>query len=227
VPPKRSLIDRLTGPSARTWWLQKVRPHDLLQPSTMTFPDRHPALFDTLQSLLAPVAQPAILSFGCSTGEEIFSLAQRFPTARLRGIDINGACIAKARRALGAAPDPRIDFVCAASAAKEPAQHYDAVLALSVLRHGRLDAEQPRDCAAILPFARFAGAVASLDACLRPGGVLMIWASHFRFLDTLVATDYTAIGEMNRQAHLPLYGPDNQRCAPQATEPVLFRKRGV
>jgi SAM-dependent methyltransferase len=220
----RRLPSRLAGPRAAAWWLGRFGGGGLLQPATVTSPERHPELFDSVGELLAELASPAILSFGCSTGEEVFSLAQRFPFATVRGIDINPACIRAARHRLAAHPDPRLGFVRAASASSEAPHSYDAIFALSVLRHGRLDAEAPDDCSAILPFARFAAAVAALDACLKPGGLLIVWGSHFRFADLPLAIGYEVILSRAAKSRTPVYGPDNRRLAYCGTEDIIFRK---
>jgi SAM-dependent methyltransferase len=196
-----------------------------MQPATVTSANRHPELFDRVVDLLADHPRPAILSFGCSTGEEVITLARRFPTATLRGIDINPACIRTARQRLANTPDPRIDFVCASSAEGELPDRYDAIFALSVLRHGRLDAERPDDCSAILPFDRFARAVAALDGCLKPGGLLVIWGSHFRFADLPLAAGYSTLHSQPLRPAMPLYGADNGRIAQPGSEAVIMRKR--
>lgn len=220
----RRLPSRLAGPRAAAWWLSRFGGAGLLQPATVTSEDRHPELFDRVAALLVGVEAPAILSFGCSTGEEVFTLAQRFPTATVRGIDINPACIRAARRSLAANPDPRLSFARADSAQGEPPASYDAIFALSVLRHGRLDAELPDDCSAILPFARFAAAVAVLDACLKPGGVLTIWGSHFRFADLPLAAHYDVIFSRAARSDLPVYGSDNRRLAEPGVEQIILSK---
>ncbi len=220
----RRLPSRLAGPRAAAWWLDRFGGGGLLQPATVTSPERHPELFDRVGELLAGIASPAILSFGCSTGEEVYSLAQRFPFATVRGIDINPACIRAARRALAVHPDPRLSFARADSASGEAPNSYEAIFALSVLRHGRLDAEQPNDCSAILPFARYAAAVAALDACLKPGGLLLIWGSHFRFADLPLAASYEPILSRAAPPGLPVYGPDNRRLADPGGEDIILRK---
>lgn len=223
----RRLRSRLAGPRAAAWWLDRFGGGGLLQPATVTSPERHPDLFDRVGQLLAAVEHPAILSFGCATGEEVFTLARRFPTARIHGIDINPACIRAARRALAARPDPRLSFARADSASGEPPHTYDAIFALSVLRHGRLDAELPDDCSAILPFARFAAAVAALDDCLKPGGLLIIWGSHFRFADLALAGGYKRILSRAPLPDLPIYGPHNHRLPDPGCEDIILRKRAT
>lgn len=221
------LPSRLAGPRAAAWWLRRFSGGGLLQPATVTSQDRHPDLFDRVGELLTDIESPAILSFGCSTGEEVFTLGRRFTTATVRGIDINPACIRAARRSFAANPDPRISFTRADSASDEVPHSYDAIFALSVLRHGRLDAEQPDNCSTILPFARFAAAITALDACLKPGGFLIIWGSHFRFADLPLATGYELILSRPTPPDLPVYGSDNRRFAEPGIEQIILSKRAT
>ena len=147
------------------------------------------------------------------------------PDALIKGIDINPLCIRQARRQLAGVDKERVEFACAASASGEPAACYDAIFALSVLRHGRLDAEQPDDCSAILPFARFARSIAELDRCLKPGGLLVIWGSHFRLSDTDVQPRYMVDLARPYPPALPVYGAENRRLADPGVEQIVLRKQ--
>lgn len=216
-------IDRLLS-RLEAFRLRHFRQHHLLQPSTLTVADRHPRLFTELRNRLRAVERPHLLSFGCSTGEEVFALADYFPTATIRGIDINHACIRTARRRARQAADPRLSFACASSAAAEPVGGYDAIFALSVLRHGRLDAERPDDCSAILPFARFAAILDGLDRCLRPGGYMVLWGSNFRFRDTPLMAGYAVEFAMPPKERLPVYDDKNQRLSEPGPQELIFKK---
>lgn len=218
-------MGRLITAGRMAWLLARFGGGRLMQPSTVTSANRHPELFDHIRQALADVEVPSILSFGCSTGEEVFTLGALMPDAGIRGIDINYSCIQQARRRLAEAGDDRLSFACAASAAGEPAAYYDAIFALSVLRHGRLDAEQPDDCSEILPFARFARSIAELDCCLKPGGLLVIWGSHFRLRDTDVQPRYAVELARPYPPALPVYGADNRRLGDPGVEQIVFRKQ--
>lgn len=217
-------MGRLITAGRMAWLLARFGRGRLMQPSTVTWEERHPALFDAVAAALADVPEPRLLSFGCSTGEEVFTLARRFPQGRVRGIDINPVCIATARAQVAERDGDRISFVRAGSAAGEAAEAYDAVFALSVLRHGRLDAERPDDCSAIFPFARFDAALVDLDRCLRPGGVLVLRACHFRFADSSIADRYAVLDSVALDGEVPVYGADNRLLPRQETEEILFRK---
>jgi hypothetical protein len=63
------------------------------QQVTFTASNRYPLLFQACADYLASVKSPRILSFGCSTGEEVFSIGEYIPDAKIMGIDINRWCL--------------------------------------------------------------------------------------------------------------------------------------
>src|SRR5665213_1447179 len=71
------------------------------QPYNHTLWDRYPWLFRFAAARLGDVKNLCILSFGCSRGEEVFSLRNYFPAATIKGIDIDprniACCQARAR----------------------------------------------------------------------------------------------------------------------------------
>lgn len=235
LDPLRTLARRVPFGMAAGRWLHRVvdpdlrererllrsQGQDLLQPFTDTAEDRYPELFDAIAERLAHLPEPRILSFGCASGAELCALRRRMPGARLTGIDINPREIARARRA-----DPQSDYrITAAPLAND---RFDAILALAVLRDGRLEHQKPDDCSAILPFARFERALAGLDAVLEPGGLLAVWHAHFRFADTGSAVNYEADRfRMPEPGQDLLWGPDNRRLDEVSEPRVLFRKRPV
>jgi trans-aconitate methyltransferase len=91
-----------------------------------------------VQAQLAADRKVNILSYGCSTSDEVFSLRRYFPHTTIKGLDINRANIAVCRRRLRAAPDAGMAFETAASTQAEPSSAYDAIFAMAVLRHGSL-----------------------------------------------------------------------------------------
>lgn len=212
---------RMTDPELRTIGrLIRTRRGQLFQPYPDTLEDRYPALFDALAERLADLPSPRILSFGCSSGEEVRALRRRLPQARITGVDINPRTLAKARRA----DSNPLSHYCSTA---NPADRYDAILALAVFRHGALEADRPENCSAILPFAQVEQGIAALDACLVPGGWLTIHNSHFRFKDTSASVHFDPV-----PIDLPdvwptevLYGTDNIRIAVAELLPVLFQKR--
>jgi SAM-dependent methyltransferase len=164
-------------------WLYLVRPTGSFQPFNDTLQDRYPHIFNFVSSTLGAERNLKILSFGCSTGDEVFSLRQYFPHADIKGVDINPANIAVCRRRLKRVPDAGISFLTACSTEAEPPSSYDAIFCMAVLRHGSLGLPDVTRCDHLICFADFARAVADFERCLKPGGLLIIRHSNFRLCD--------------------------------------------
>jgi SAM-dependent methyltransferase len=193
---------------------QKLSPGLLLQPSNYTKGDRYPWLQYFLCDVFSKGQARRILSYGCATGEEVFYLEEHLPDAELVGIDINPRNIAICDRKLAKQNGPHsIRFRCAGSPVDETSESYDAILCLAVLRHGALQDTMPDSCAPWIDFATVDHLVSELARCLKPGGYLIIWNSHFRFADMSAASQFKAVisDDSGSWANTPLYGPDNQR----------------
>ena len=197
------------------------------QPFNTTRADRYPRIFACVQQMLGADSPAQILSFGCSTGEEVFSLRRYFPRAKIKGIDINPGNIAVCRKGLARAGDPGLAFEVAASSAGEPTQAYDAIFCMAVLRHGGLGAPGVTHCDHLLRFADFAAAIADFHRCLKPGALLVVRHSNFRLCDTPAAADFeTALSlPYADEVKVPIFGPDNRLMEGVSYPDTVFRKR--
>jgi SAM-dependent methyltransferase len=219
----RVVVDK---PYRHAMWLYLARPRGAFQPFNNTQPDRYPVVFRFVQSALGRDSAIKILSYGCSTGEEAFSLREYFPHATIKGIDINAANIAVCRQRLATALDTNIVFVTAASAAAEPSGIYDAIFCMAVLRHSGLGLAGITRSDPLLRFEDFARAVADFERCLKHGGLWVIRHSHFRLCDAPVSERFETILRVPHGAQKPLlFGPDN-RLLPGCEYPdTVFRKK--
>ena len=204
------------------------RPRNLYQHRSITAADRYPVIFDFLRRQMAAVRTPRLLSFGCATGEEVFSLQKYFPTATIKGIDINPAnieaCLAAHRRAGG---DTRLSFECQSSAADETHEGYDIVFCMAVFTRWQLKANETiTSSTPHLYFADFARATSELANCVAPGGYFVIRHSAFRFADTPAGRDFRCMLTLPATgASFPRFGPDNLRLTDADTEDVVFQKK--
>ncbi len=198
----------------------------LFQPGLRTLDDRYPDIFRFVRDQIADAPTVRLLSFGCATGAEAFTLRRYFPTAQIKGVDISADAIAECRRRWSAdGQDPGLSFEQASSAAAEPAEAYDAVFAMAVYRHGALN-DGPPHCDPLIDFARFERSIALLARCLRPGGLLIIRHSFFRFNDCAIAGEFRQIMTCDAPDDPPdvAYDRHNRLTARDATEEGVFQK---
>jgi len=142
------------------------------------------------------------------------------------GIDINPYNIGRCLAQLAKAPHPGIRFLCSGSVTDLETESFDAIFCMAVTRHATLEVLKPDRCDDVLPFARFDSLVTQLARCLKPGGYLAIWNSHFRFADTHAAAGFDVVmnGPPHRTKTGPFYGPDNRRIDGTAYLEAVFRK---
>jgi hypothetical protein len=166
----------------------------LHQITPLTARDRYPELFAICRTALDTVPSPRVLSFGCSTGEELETLLDYVPGAILTGVEINPASRAVARSrplpesaaVLGDAPR-RI-------AARGP---YDAIFCMAVLQRypQRVLETGTTDISSLYPFAKFERQLALFDRWLAPRGLLVIQHTQYRVEDSAIAGSYERLPE--------------------------------
>jgi len=220
----RLAVDR---PYRHLMWLYLWRPKAAFQPFNDTRANRYPRIFSFVQSELGADSEVKILSYGCSTGEEAFSLRDYFPRAAISGIDINGGNIAVCRRRLKEMRDVAMSFETASSTEAEPAAAYDAIFAMAVLRHGSLGEPGVTRCDHLIRFEEFAQTVADFKRCLKPGGLLVIRHSNFRLCDAPTGAAFETILRVkvpDTAKKTPLFGPDNRLMSGAEYPDTVFRK---
>jgi SAM-dependent methyltransferase len=190
---------------------------ELHQTTPQTSEERYPALFD-LVAKLAPGAR-RILSFGCSTGEELAALRRRFGHAEIVGVEINPRSrkIAKWR----VAGDPHATVHTPDAIAGE----FDVIFALAVFQrepHKVVETDL-QDLSLHYPFERFDRTLSSLVARLRPGGLLCVAHAMYPVEISAAAGELESIS-ISPAMEGPLFGSDGKRLErPDAL--TIFRKR--
>lgn len=149
-----------------------------LQLSPQTRVDRFPKIFSRAKELCP--SPKSILSFGCSTGEECFSLAKVFPDVEIFGVDVSYWSISVARR------NNKFDMVHFCESLKS--EKFDLIFALMVL----FALENP------ISRENYDQAIKEIDKHLNVDGVLVIYTGQFAFTSTEVSKRYDVIKEWNR-----------------------------
>ncbi|HKA64195.1 MAG TPA: class I SAM-dependent methyltransferase, partial [Methyloceanibacter sp.] len=114
----------------------------------------------------------------CSSGEECVTLAEYFPKAEIVGADINPVILLQARKRRS----DRIRFVYASDRILSGLGGFDAIFCMAVLRS-----------AGHYPFEIYEERALFLETLLRPGGLLVIHNSPYRFGDTARKYSYETI----------------------------------
>ena len=187
------------------------------QTTTFTSADRYPAIFD-LAAVLRPDAS-RILSFGCSTGEELLTLRQRFAGAEIVGVELNPRCRALAKRRVAA--DARIRVI----PPKALTGSFDIICAMAVFQREphKITELDVNDLTAIYPFAHFEATLGDLVGRLRSGGLLCIDNAQYRVEDSPSAKTLTPVSK-SPAMHCAYFGPDGHRLR-KVRASTIFQKR--
>lgn len=197
------------------------------QPYNHTLPDRYPWLFQLAARELGDRENIHILSFGCSEGDEVFALAKYFPGATIKGLDIDPGNIARCR-ARGREESPtRLSFAEASSTRAEPSSVYDALFCLSVLCNGDLTNSGAERCDPVITFDAFERTVTDFARCLKPGGMLFLHTTNFRFCDTAISAVFDVVlkAEPSQLAKDVLFDRSNRLMRNMRYYDVGFRKQ--
>jgi SAM-dependent methyltransferase len=197
----------------RSQVLTRLRHKDRhFQGETASYEDRYPALFAECQKRFADLPRPKILSFGCATGEEVFSLGGYLPQAEIVGVDINSWCL---KQCVRRNTSERLRFLHSLSPEFAEMNGFDAIFCMAVFQRTehRIDGAQPTHTG--FTFERFQAEVGMLDRKLKPGGLFFLDQCDFSFEQTEIAGRYTPLEfEGNRVLRdRLLFGRDNRVMA--------------
>lgn len=205
-------------------------PPGLFQPYGTTRDARYSSRLQWLSEFVADKPETRILSFGCSTGEEVFNLARYFTQARIWGVDIEPGRIRDCqRRWRREGHSSRLGFECAANVESYQSESYDLILAMAVFRHGALGG-CPDQCSAWLRFRDFERVIMDFARVLRPGGLLVIRHANFRFGDTQVAHLFECLQRetfTDETEVTPIYGRDDHLLPGVRGDDGVYRKKSM
>jgi len=186
-------------------------PRALHQTSVLTWSDRYPGIFAACRAHLGDGPALRILSFGCSTGEEVLTLRRYFPSATIVGAEINERSLAACRRLPA---DDRIVFIRSDRAAVRVHGPYDAVFCMAVLQrtpHG-IEERGTTNLRWIYPFEKFDAQVRELDGQVRRGGLLVVHNTQYVFADSSVADRYAPLDAPGQEADVIVkFDPHSRR----------------
>lgn len=216
-----TLVAAVVDRRVRSQWVTRMLAGDAVhQDATVTKEDRYPELFSAVAAQLG--GEPCtILSYGCSSGEEVVALRRYFPAARIVGAEINKAMLARCRRL---PVDPDTTFVHSTPDGIAALGPYDAIFCMAVLqrRPHMVDRDGLTDISKHYPFSRFAEAIAFLTNLLKPAGLLIVEHSQYRVEDVASALSLVPAGG-TFEAKGPRFDATSQRIEPQPIVSRIFR----
>jgi len=159
------------------------------QVRTNTCFDRYPVLFQQLKECCEDdIKALPILSYGCSTGEECFTLRDKyFQKTRIVGVDIVEENIEVAKNNIR--DRENINFLFSEHDNLLLDSPYQAILCMSVLCRWP-ESEPIENIADLYAFNKFQSKLDELHSLLAIGGVLVIYNASFLFSDTFLYNKY-------------------------------------
>ncbi len=164
------------------------------QISSYTKENRYPVLFQITKKYFetknTKYCDLKILSYGCSTGEEVKTLNDYLPGAKITGVDINKWCIKQAKKKY-----TNNNFTFTNNFDKIENEKFDAIFVLAVLQNTINRTAKNNTVAQKFLFSDFNNEIVKLDKILKTGGLLIIDQTDFNFLDTEISKKYKVLND--------------------------------
>ncbi|WP_413307880.1 class I SAM-dependent methyltransferase [Bacillus sp. 1P10SD] len=181
--------------------LQLINSRNVHQTTPYTYMDRYPTIFSACSEYLEGKQGLKILSYGCSTGEEVLTLRKYFPNAQIVGADINKRSLAKCKKL---PVDNNIKFIYSTPSEIQKHGSFDAIFCMAVLQRKPhyIKSKGISSLKKIYPFEKFEQQIIELDNHVNKDGLLVIHFTQYSLCDTEVAPRYMALGNHNQNDYL-------------------------
>ena len=183
--------------------------------SHFTKPNRYPEIFSAC-SKLKPKAKN-ILSFGCSTGEECFSLRTYFPDSTIYGTDLFQFVLDEA---IAKNTDPNIHFSLGL-----PKVKFDIIFCMTVFCRHHLHGIHPT-IGVTFKFEDFEKQLGPLVSSLNYSGCIVIHNSHFRFFETIYGPQFSTI-HVDANDITPQFDKNNNRTTTQYSDCIFWKNEKI
>ena len=179
------------------------RAKDIQQATTLTYMNRYPEVFSDCRDYFGHRKNIRILSFGCSTGDEVLTLRKYFPDAEIIGAEINKYNLKKCREL---PLDKNITFIYSKNSTLQQYGPYDAIFCMAVLQriptqirmHGITNIKK------LYPFDKFNKQLMDLDKLVRMNGLLVVHFTQYMFSDSDIAYQYEPLDDQQQSADLQM-----------------------
>ena len=184
--------------------------------------NRYPRLFEIVARELKNIPNPKILSFGCSTGEEVFTIREYIPHSEIIGVDINHRAISLAKKS---APLGALHFFHYLDKEWTLNAPYNCIFALAVFQKPEHRDFQRKTALGSFTFDKFKEIFEIFDSLLEPGGILVIEHSDFSFRDLPISKKYsTSEMEQPTRRERPIFSMNNAKASSFHESHCIFIK---
>ncbi|TVY01090.1 methyltransferase domain-containing protein [Paenibacillus cremeus] len=180
--------------------LRLLNSRNVHQTTPLTYMNRYPEIFSACRDHFDTKQDLKILSYGCSTGEEVLTLRKYFPNAHIIGADINKRSL-KICRKLNV--DEKITFIYSTPSEIQKHGPFDAIFCMAVLQRKPhyIAAKGISSLKKIYPFEKFEKQIIEFDELINPQGLLIVHFTQYSLLDTIVASNYKTLGNYNQDTY--------------------------
>lgn len=180
------------------------------QSRSYTYENRYPALFAICKEYFKDRENVKILSFGCSTGEEVYSINSYLPQATIIGTDLNHYNLRQCNKK---ETKEHIRFIHSLSEEYQQSCNFDAIFCMAVLQH--INNRHGVNMATKFTFQQFEEQLIALDEKLKVDGLLFIDQTDFDFLQTSIHSRYSPLeAEGSRTvSNRPLFNSNNVKVS--------------
>lgn len=185
------------------------------QNKTNTGLNRYPEIFKFCRESSTNVK--SILSFGCSSGEEVATLSMFFGESKIYGTEINDEMLESCRL--------KFKYIDRIKTQKEiPNMKFEMIFCMSVFCRWP-DTEKIENSIGVYEFSTFEDAISTIDNHLEVGGILVIYNSNFLFEDTKVSNKYIPIGNFKDSGFVHKFSKENIKIQINHTNCVFMKTK--
>lgn len=200
-------------------FLQLLHAKEVHQTTSLTCMNRYPEIFKACRDYFNNKKELTLLSYGCSTGEEVLTLRQYFPQANIIGADINKHSLARCKKLM---VDDKVTFIYSKKSELLKYGKYDAIFCMAVLqiKPHFVRSNGITNLKKIYPFEKFEQTVNELDRLINKDGLLVIHFTQYSVADTNIAFAYETVGDYNQEEYI---GPVFDKGSNIIENPIPFK----
>ncbi|MPM34548.1 hypothetical protein SDC9_81134 [bioreactor metagenome] len=221
----RTVISVCVDPGFRSILMLRVlHSKNVHQTTSLTAMNRYPKIFSACHDYFDGKQALKILSYGCSTGEEVLTLRQYFPNAHIIGAEINKHSLSICRKL---PVDENTTFIYSTRSEIQKHGPFDAIFCMAVLQRNPhlIAAKGIRNLKEIYPFEKFEQQIIELDELIKPQGLLVVHFTQYSLWDTSVAPKYQPFGNHNQDTYKsPVFDKNSHLVENSAPQSSIFVK---